>query len=326
MVMGMQDGDGSRDRAQLVLVGSIAVAFIIIGLVVVFNTVLFTDNLAARGSVEEVEGASELQQQVDQEAPELVRHVENGTETNNVLHDNVDENVSTTYNRLLAETYADTSTVYVNVTYNASASTNGTRVVQDDGTSFNDTAGNTEWDPIQPSSPRNVSQFEMNVTTGELLDIGVVGDNFTVILRSETASEDPVHIQLSEDSGALVLNQTRGNGTTENLCTIAGDHVRLNITDGSSPDDATCSYDSTNVLSGPYSMELKNADEIEGNYSFLVNGTIDASADLRYEGRNGPGMPYVNHVLLDAGIELYYQSRTVTYESNQTVTVREAPQ
>jgi hypothetical protein len=45
-------GADSRERAQLILVGSIAIAFVVIGLVVVINTVLFTENVATSGSIE----------------------------------------------------------------------------------------------------------------------------------------------------------------------------------------------------------------------------------------------------------------------------------
>jgi len=320
MVMGMQDSGGSSDRAQLVLVGSIAVAFIIIGLVVVFNTVLFTDNLAARASVEEVEDASELQQHVDREAPELVRHVENGTETNDVLHDNVDENVSTTYNRLLAETHADTGTVYVNVTYNASASTNGTRVVQDDETDFENASSAQDWSPV--NSPRNVSEFVMEVNSS--LD-NILNDNFTATVQNGTG--ETISLEMTSATNELTLKQYR-NGGLQTTCTVTttDETAIVNVSDGVVIGDTTCSFDSLDILDGPYTISYENGTQMEGNYSFLVNGTIDASADSRYEGRNGPDTPYVNHVLLEAGVEIYYQSRTVTYESNQTVTVREAPQ
>ncbi|WP_323192318.1 hypothetical protein [Halostella sp. PRR32] len=325
MVRRLQDCDSTRDRAQLILVGSIALAFIIIGLVVVFNTVLFTDNLAAQGSVGEIENAQEFQQQVERDMPELVRHVENGTDSNTAFSGNVDGNVSTTYNRLLAETYADGSPTYVNVTFNESSSTFGTRVVQNNDTKFNSSGdtSNLDWEPVQPGDPRYIGQFETNITTGELLDVSG-SDNFTIVLRSESASEPPVHIQLSDDTGTLVLNQTRGSGITQNVCTIPDSHVRLNITNGSAPNHSACSFNSTNVLSGPYSMEFRNVDNVQGNYSFVVNGTVDSHPGIVWD-RDGPATPYANRVLLEAGVDLYYQSRTVTYVSNQTITVREVP-
>ena len=333
MVTGTNLSDDQR--AQLVLVGSVAIAFIIISLVVVFNTVLFTNNLAARGSVEEVEDASTFQQQVEREVPELVRHVENGTDSNGALGGNVDDNVTVAYSELLAESYADTSPKYADVEFNASSTVDGTRVVHDDGGQFRNATSDTTWDPIDSDDPRNVSGFEaeINVSSDELLDLtgGLSGDNFTVVIESEGATgEDPVYIGFVSEGDTLIINQSRTGAIEQNLCVIdstdySGNHATVNITNGSSPDDPSCQFDSTNVLTGPYSIRFENGQNVAGNYTFLVNGTIDAAANSNYNGRNGAD-PYANHVILEAGVDLYFESRTVTYESNQTVTIREGPQ
>ncbi|PSQ27080.1 hypothetical protein BRD03_08250 [Halobacteriales archaeon QS_9_68_17] len=305
------------DRAQLVLVGSVAIAFIVISLVVVFNTVLFTNNLAASGSVEEVEDASTFQQQVERETPELVRHVENGTGSNDELVGNVDENVTGAYSELLAESYADTSPKYADVRFNRSSTVNGTRVVQEDGGEFRNDTNATSWSPITSSDPRNISHFEANVSTSGLTDVGSL--NYTIVLRGQGA-EDPVEIQIASDGSTLLLNQAQGSDV--NICSMSGDYVRVNVTNGSLPNG--CTFNSTNVLTGPYSMEFQNADRVSGNYSFVVNGTgYDSRPD--YNVRNGDD-PYANVIILKAGVDLTFESRTVTYESNQTVTVREGPQ
>ncbi len=313
MVRKLQDCDSTRDRAQLILVGSIALAFIIIGLVVVFNTVLFTDNLAAQGSVGEIENAQEFQQQVERDMPELVRHVENGTDSNPAFSGNVDGNVSTTYNRLLAETYADGSPTYVNVTFNESSSTFGTRVVQDGG-EFVNNGNNGNWDPV---TDRNVSEFTMNVSVAEVSNSGT---DFEMMLTGDSGSN--VELEMWYDGSELAINQT--DDTNDPTCSIppgADGAVVINVSDGSS--EGTCTFDSLDNLSAPYTVEFTNGDQAGGQYTFLSNGTI--SSGTNYNGRNGSS-PYVNHVLLEAGVDLYYQSRTVTYVSNQTITVREVPQ
>jgi hypothetical protein len=306
------------DRAQLVLVGSVAIAFIIVSLVVVFNTVLFTNNLAARGSIEEVEDASGFQQQVERELPELIRHVENGTDSNSDLAGNVDDNVTGAYSELLAESYADTSPKYADVEFNASSTVNGTQVVQEDGGEFRNNTDATSWNPITSSDPRNISHFEANVSTNGLTDVGSL--NYTIVLHGQDSTEDPVEIQIASDGSTLFLNQAQGSNV--NICSMSGSYVRVNVTNGSLPNG--CTFNSTNVLTGPYSMEFQNADRVSGNYSFIVNGTgYDSRSD--YNARNGED-PYANVIVLKAGVDLYFESRTVTYESNQTVTVRGGPQ
>ncbi|NHN49588.1 hypothetical protein G9464_18625 [Halostella sp. JP-L12] len=310
------------DRAQLVLVGSVAIAFIILSLVVVFNTVLFTNNLAARGAVEEVEDASEFQQQVDRELPELVKHVENGTDSNDKVVENVDENV-TVYGDLLAESYADTSPQYVDVRFNKSSTVNGTRVVQEDGGTFVSADSDTDWHPVEDSDPRNVSDFIINVDTGP--DYSSAVSYFNITLRSEGGSEQDITLEMyTTGSNELVLNQYQGN-TLEKSCTESDPSgvVSVNVTNGSINGDG-CTFDSMEQLTAPYSVSYDDSDKIEGNYSFIVNGTdYDGRSD--YNTRNGDD-PYANVILLEAGVDLDFESRSVTYESNQTVTVREGPQ
>ena len=309
------------DRAQLVLVGSVAIAFIIVSLVVVFNTVLFTNNLAARGSVEKVEDASGFQQQVERELPELIRHVENGTDSNSDLAGNVDDNVTGAYSELLAESYADTSPKYADVEFNATSTVNGTRVVQEDIGAFDSADSDSAWDPVD--DPRNISDFIIHIDTGP--DYSGEVNHFNLTLGIEGGPEQDIILEMyTTGADELVVNQYQGT-TLENSCTKdpSSGIATLNVMNGSvNGDDCINSLDQ---LTAPYSVSYDYADKIDGNYSFVVNGTgYDTRSD--YNGRNNADDPYANNVVLEAGVDLYFESRTVTYESNQTVTVREGPQ
>jgi len=297
-----------RDRAQLVLVGSIAVAFIIIGLVVVFNTVLFTESFASRGSVEEVEEVGEFKQQVTDEVPELIEKVENDTEGGG-LASNVNRNVSVTYSRLLAETYAESGPIYVDVEFDTDNSTFQTRVVHDSGDfTANDTTG--DWEPV--NTPRKVTDFSTEVNIDSLQQSS--GDEFAVILTGN--SGDSEFIGFVNDSGELVLTDDSGN----ERCTVdtAEETPIVNLSTGTTP-NASCSFDALDDLDAPHTVEFRNPDQVLGTYTFLASGHGLANRTAY----TADSSPNADEFLAEANLDLTYETGRVSYEGNRTVTVRE---
>jgi len=87
-----RETDGStnnRDRGQIILIGAIAVAFIILGIVIVFNGVLYTETLstgsssqsasdAATTETEITHGIACLIERLDDPANETEKHINNG--------------------------------------------------------------------------------------------------------------------------------------------------------------------------------------------------------------------------------------------------------
>ncbi|WP_162991575.1 DUF7261 family protein [Halostella salina] len=299
------------DRAQLVLVGSIAIAFIVLGLVVVFNTVLFTESIATRGPVSEVEDADEFQRQVTDEVPELIRAVENGTDGNTEFVGDVDENVSTTYSRLLAETYAETGPTYVDVEFDEGESRFGTHVVQDSGAEYSSKEG-SDWTAVDSYDVQN---FTMEVSMSE---VSTAGTDFALVLSD---GGSPTRVEMWKDgSGELVVNQT-DDGMDPTCSVSGGGTIRMNVSTGTV--DGTPCFDGLDTLSAPYEIDFENGDQAGGDYSFSVPKRMSSSDLDPYHGRDGSSSPYAVYYVHEANLDLTYESGGVSYESNQTVTVRE---
>ncbi len=69
----------SDERAQLLLVGAVAIALIILGLVVVYNTILFTENQAPTQSLDDSANTGRIQAQLVEDTEKLVNYVNNDT-------------------------------------------------------------------------------------------------------------------------------------------------------------------------------------------------------------------------------------------------------
>ncbi len=72
----------SDERAQLLLVGAVAIALIILGLVVVYNTILFTENQAPTQSLDDSATTGRVQAQLVNDTEKLVNYVNNDTGNN----------------------------------------------------------------------------------------------------------------------------------------------------------------------------------------------------------------------------------------------------
>ncbi|WP_226040886.1 hypothetical protein [Natrinema sp. DC36] len=84
-----------RERAQVILIGAIALAFIILGIVVVFNGVLYTETLSSGGTSQSASDADVIELEVEQSVSCLIAHVEEESgPLNSTLRNNVEENIS----------------------------------------------------------------------------------------------------------------------------------------------------------------------------------------------------------------------------------------
>lgn len=83
------------DRGQLILIGAISLAFIILGVVVVFNGVLYTETLSSGGTSQSASQAETVEVEVKQGVGCLLKEIEDDSVLNEtILQNHVEENVS----------------------------------------------------------------------------------------------------------------------------------------------------------------------------------------------------------------------------------------
>jgi len=86
-----RETDGStnnRDRGQIILIGAIAVAFIILGIVLVFNGVLYTETLSTGSSSQSASDAATTETEITQGIACLIERLDDpANETEDVITD-----------------------------------------------------------------------------------------------------------------------------------------------------------------------------------------------------------------------------------------------
>lgn len=308
--------DRASDTAQIVLVGAVAMAFIIVGLVVVANTVLYTESVGAEGSLGSADETAEFQGIArDSTASVVYRVNENGRfSSKSDLNTSVGENVTALSNLLAAE-YGQEYGLFVDVETNLSNSEYGARVEQDTAGSF-DNSGNT-WSLVD--GPTTVAEFEASFDVSQMSEPGLLNDVFYVEISGASGSTQ--YVAFTNQSGNLSINSTSGSlsdlGDFTRDCTVStGDRVLVDLSNGSVP-GTDCTFPGLDAVEGPYEIEFNNGDDAFGTYSFAA-ADEGLATDATY---TGGGQPYSSYILWTVGIDVTYEGPEVSYELSREVPI-----
>lgn len=101
-------GTTRDDRGQLILVGAVALSLVLIGIVVVFSTTLFTANMAASSTNAGISDGSALESDVNQTVSELIDAHDQGNVSD------FDDEIKN-YSSIISDRYADSGPTIVTV-------------------------------------------------------------------------------------------------------------------------------------------------------------------------------------------------------------------
>lgn len=305
-------------RAQLILVGSIAIAIVLIGLTIVLNSAVFTENVAGGSSPTVTDEVTQFDREAVRNVRSLTVRINHasvyaGTGAGEAAIDaDVGENVST-YSRLMAQSYADTGSVYVNVTYEGTE-TFGNRIVQPEDGDFSSNPGGTSWTPVD--DPFLLGRFVMNVdvtnsTTGEPFFLNITdSDGSTLNVSMQKTTEGELDLNSSIDGGNV----------SETTCTPKNGRVLLDVVHGTAY-TGDCSFNSTGYLEEPYTrLHFENGGKLRGKYDLVMNRSDPASLS------GVPNCASVNDpcrsvAVWSVNVTTRYDRGSFSFERNHNVTV-----
>ena len=301
------------DRGQLLLAGSIIIALLFIGLAVLLNSVVFTENVAGGSSVEVTGDVNEFNREARRNARSLtirVNHAGNYSSINEI-ESNLAANF-TNYSRRLGESYADTGSVFVNMSYETTTD-EGRRVVQTDDGTFENGVG--DWNALDGVSDRHLGWFVLNLnasavsetTESRIRFVNTTGDSYVLTVKRS-------------DTGRLLVNSTMDGSHTSNVsCTPTGGRLVMNVIDGTSS-TSSCEVNGSQVLGGPYNeLWFENPGAVSGKYEFVVDDTISPIVPGCSLTSNPCKMPAAWEIRITTA----YHTGTVTYENTQEIVVYE---
>ncbi len=318
------------DRAQLLLVGSLAIAVVVIGLAVVVNSVLLTENVARSESVGVADEATGFDAEAVRNTREIVLRLNHRSRlrTKPEIASRINNSLRN-YSQLLAQTAVRDKGARVDIEYADGKSTWGQRVVQvtDDGFVSPASTNSSDWRPVVNdrsvgADNADIGRFvvNMNVTRS--------ATNPLVVTVTNESTGYSTRIRVKKESNDSVLVDTVRNyapDPPETNCSPTRDRLLFELKTGSAF-NAECSFggivnmsDSSRTLQPPYGVQVENGASVLGKFSIVLNRSVEYADDLSltdfaYDDCPPPAPPGDDPCAAPA---VWIANATVTYQSDR---------
>lgn len=320
------------DRAQLILVGALTLAAMLVVLAIVVNSGIYSHNLATR-SQDPAVPALEFQQNVDDDVGGIVEQSNEegagaGSNYGTIYGDYEDRTIAWAAGTGM---YGARGGAYVSVDADSNPSSGGmegVRVVHDDpGVAFESAVGAADW---TVSTDAKVRAFQMTVEP-----VTATSSN-PFVVEFDGASTNTVEIY--ESGGDVVVD----DGSVS--CSVSGAVVAIDFTAGTVDRDRCAALSFVDDLPSTFDVRYSDGDRVQGTYELTVDRVVDApgneagpftdvvdaanfgfhcgvsgSPQSTFYGSPAAGSPYVAPGIYSTEIDLRYQSSQVTYETTSRI-------
>lgn len=336
--------DEDPSRAQIVLVGALAIAFIILGIVVVFNTSLYAENVDSTGTVSSVNQAEQVRHAGGDGVAGLAYWMNEGNFTSeNDLATTMNDNASN-LSAVWQSLYARSQPTTVNVSLDGSSSEYGVRVFQpttDDFRARSASPTRANW-TVTPTSGTysDVGRFELTLERGSLDTSQTGAFHLSVLGNNESGDWEWRNVWFTRDgSGNVTVYLAENSSTTDprttsfewyeetgtEVCDISvGVTTEVDLVDGSI--EGTNCFEFLRGLrpvSGTdgYELQFRNGGNVSGQYAvYLSNTAFEANSFGTRVGNSGDA-PYYSYILWETTAVVEYGSPGASYTRTVTVPV-----
>lgn len=183
------------ERAQLLLIGAIAISLVILGTVVLLNGMKFTETVGSDGNEEAFTEAERRANMIESDLARLSSRIRNETSLTE-FEDALESNV-TSYSHAYANMSVNRGTVYVDVSLNTSCTSCQYRLMNQSGGPITNGSKNS----TLGSEITRLPAFELNITS--LHNVGVGTDSsFWIEVRNDTGSTWKMRINETNNPSA----------------------------------------------------------------------------------------------------------------------------
>ncbi|WP_017343320.1 hypothetical protein [Halorubrum sp. T3] len=307
--LGSGDADRDEDRAQIILITGLTLAVLFVAVVLLLNTVIYTENLATRGADAGGAEAIEFRDGVTEDLAGILHREHRNASDGDVF---AEFNASAeTYARTVADLRARDG-VIADVHVNRSTLNEGHFIAQNETESgfrnMTSPSGSADWTLVGGVS--RTRNYQVTVDSTTLSDNA--DDAFTIV--ADGTGED-WSVTLSNRSADAIDVRVR-NATIVNSTTIShegGKNVTIDLTAGTANGQQfpgpvwAGGVQSDDEPYGPYNISYENGDNATGTYRFVVddhNETPHLDSSSR---------PYVVEGIYSVDVEVYHRTPELTY-------------
>jgi len=313
------------ERGQIILIAALALAVTFIGLALVVNSAIYTQNLASRGEIAGSNDALEMRAMVETNVGQGVTAANRYNHSNQTtLETGVRESIRTVSTQ--TERQRVTSGTLVNVTL-VGAPTNGTRIAQNDTSTFISNASNSTWTVrervTRPGDGTNATrQFVINAT-----ELPENSTNAFIVVANGTGGNPKWTMEIwgaVGPSGRVNVSVNAPSGGTQKCAVpIEKPYAHIDVTSGTVQGDPCLalqggSFDGrfAHGVGDEYNISYESGDQIEGNYSMVVRDSTPANTL-----DTAPASPFSTTAIYNATVQYSYATSNLRYEAK----IRVAP-
>jgi hypothetical protein len=307
--------DRLDDRAQLLLLGSVTIALVVVGLTVLVNTVLFTESIGSSSLDNRIDETSEYDSEVITGVRSLTFRIGHNSWgiTESQLRGWIAENV-TRYSHAMGMSYAVSRPVAVSVEY-SNASELGNRTVQNGDSNITSSGGNERWEMVDD---KTVGWFTLNV---DLRDTDRAPTHFNA---TNATGGDWVNISVNRTgAGTITVESVQdGGGSVTTTCSSVDGRVLLDLYAGTALTNTSsaCSFIGTGTVDGPHRVSVTNGDAVVGKYSLVTREAVSGYPSCA-DASAGQQEPCVSPVLWSVNVSMAFEGESINYANTYSVDI-----
>ena len=296
--------DGSRpkpgDRAQLILVAALTIAVILVALVLLLNTVIYTENLATRGVDAGGNDVIEYRATVIFGVGELIdeeNRVADGFNATTVRNGINATDDALSYRYIQRGIIAEINRTSVEV--------NGGLLIAQDERQLFESSNESGPDPWNVTSA--VEETRQFTITLEPLHNGTdATDGFYVEVSPDVGGGDPwtIYAYMDDDTGNLTVSSEEPGGP-EVRCSVDANEAELDLTAGTLNDKPCSAWTWAEGVDSPYTIRFGNSDRANGTYSLTVGDSAEPGSGLNETTEESP---YYVGAVYSTSMEIRYES------------------
>ena len=312
------------ERGQIILIAALALAVTFIGLALVVNSAIYTQNLASRGEIAGSNDALEMRAMVETNVGQGITAANRYNHSSQTaLETSLRESMGTVSTQ--TERQRVTSGTLVNVTL-VGAPTNGTRIAQNDTSLFQSNGAADTWivreRVTRPGDGTNATRrFVINAT-----EIPADSADAFAVTANGTGGNPKWTMQVWGDvgpSGTVNVEVDTPSGTQTCAVPIEEPYAHIDVTGGTVQGEPCLalqggSFDGrfAHGVGDEYNITYESGNMTRGNYSMVVRDSTPANTL-----NTAPASPFSTTAIYNATVRYRYDTSNLRYEAK----IRVAP-
>lgn len=280
--------DVDDGRGQLLLIGGLALAVVLVSLALILNSVIFTENLATRNVGSDVEDAAEFRGETRGSVAGSIRHVNDvyrGNDFTTLYRDEyrtVLRNISarTANAKAVAGTSSDIEDVFGHP---------GTQIVDNNESTFQTftprSGSIVNWTVAKNGTFR---RFQVTPNKDELADVtqGTVEDtlkheqSFVFFIKFTDSRNRAWYVAIWQNSSNMNVMSYNGSGGFSQVCTSTATEATLDFTHQTIDGHPCRAFEFTEEMEGTTTIEYWNGDLAAGTYRLFVDRAQESLRDV----------------------------------------------